>query len=195
MFSIGSHDTMTYLRPAKWWMRIFHFMAQCQDYSIQKQYEDYGVKMFDIRLKYLPKEDKWVFAHGSIYFDKDIYEVFDYLNSRGESIYVRMLLEYNRKPKNEEAIISKYITLCRSLRKTSKNLKFFEFRMKYNWEPLFKYKGMITPNICQRVSSTTGKIIDDWFPRLYAWMFNKDIVNQGTNADWLLIDFIGKYYK
>ena len=49
---LGSHNSWSYLTPRKWWMKLFRFVAQCQDYDIKTQYEQFGVRCFDLRLKF-----------------------------------------------------------------------------------------------------------------------------------------------
>ena len=51
MYKIASHDSMSYLKPAKWWMRPFRFVAQCQKVNLESQYYDYGIRMFAIQRK------------------------------------------------------------------------------------------------------------------------------------------------
>ena len=46
---IGSHNTMTYLKPQKWWMKLINFTSKCQSKDIEEQYAA-GVRYFDIRV-------------------------------------------------------------------------------------------------------------------------------------------------
>lgn len=50
MTMLGSHNSLTYLRPRKWWQVPFHFMARCQGVNYMEQYEKYGVRLFDLRV-------------------------------------------------------------------------------------------------------------------------------------------------
>ena len=47
---LGSHNSLSYLSPMKWYMIPFHFMAKCQSVDYKTQYEKYGIRLFDIRL-------------------------------------------------------------------------------------------------------------------------------------------------
>ena len=38
------------------------------------------------------------------------------------------------------------------------------------------------------------RLIDDWYPRLFAKVNNKEIVKKGTDKDILLIDFVNYGY-
>ena len=42
----GSHNTMTYLKPSKWYLYPFIFVAKCQSIDYKKQF-NCGVRWFD----------------------------------------------------------------------------------------------------------------------------------------------------
>ena len=44
-FKIGSHNSMTYLPPKKWYMYPFKFVAKCQSSTIEEQYEKYSIRV------------------------------------------------------------------------------------------------------------------------------------------------------
>ena len=46
---LGSHNSMTYLKPQKWWMKLINFTSKCQNKNIEEQYAA-GVRYFDIRV-------------------------------------------------------------------------------------------------------------------------------------------------
>lgn len=184
---LGTHNSMSYSRPVKWLHRIFHFISKCQEVTIEEQYEKYNVRLFDLRLKYNWNKRKWYFAHGSTEYEADIKNTLDYLNSKKDCV-VRLVLEYNKPVKHIDQISAMFVLLAIQFIKTYKNIKFFEFARKYDWEILLpsNYK----PSYYQAVSSTTWKVWDDWYPYLYAHRFNKENLEQGTNKEFLLLDFI-----
>lgn len=186
---IGSHNSISYARPKKWWMYPFRFIARCQSKSIKEQYEKYDVRLFDLRIKF-NKGGNVCFAHGAMEYDVDINEVLSYLNSIGD-IPVRILLE-NKAGEYEE----EFKQWCREARKSYPKIKFFGGRNKYSWKEVFKfkYKG---PSYTDKYSSNnsksgkiTGTYLDDWFPFLYAFFNNKKNIEKGTEAEYLLIDFV-----
>lgn len=190
-YKLGSHNTMSYLSPKQWWMKPFHFVAKCQNKDIVHQYEDCGVRVFDIRIKWDDKNNKWNYAHGSMIFDSGVLginEILSYLNGVEEQVYIRLILEYSKAPKNINAIVDKFIEDVKEWRSVYNNITFFEFRRKYDWKQLIK--SDYNPSVYQAVSSMTGSIIDDWYPYLYAKTHNKDILQQGTDKDILLMDFV-----
>lgn len=186
--TIASHNTMTYLPVKHWWMKPFNFIAKCQDKDIYTQYE-LGIRLFDIRIKWDNKEG-WVFAHGSlIYKGSSPLEVFEYLNSRSEKTLVRLILEYNKKPKDEDNIFILFQSYVAGWITHYPNILFFEFRMKYNWKQVYFNPDKV-PTYYQAVSSMSKAPIDDLCPWVYASLHNEDIINQGTDKDYLFIDFI-----
>ena len=186
-YRLASHDSMSHARPEKWWMRPFHFIARCQSRGIAEQYAA-GARMFDLRVKWTSRG--WRFAHGYMTFRGDVNETLRQLDGMPEPVYVRIILEYNRKPKDIEEITSRFMRDFGEKRTEYPNITFFEYRRKYDWEQVFSDEGMPAPEIYQAVSSMTWRVWDDWFPALYARAHNRDILRQGTDKEWLMIDFI-----
>lgn len=182
---IGSHDTMTYLKPKKWYLYPFQFIARCQSKPIQEQYEKYGVRYFDLRVRF-DKNGKTEFAHGLISYKGNVYDVLNYLNNQNEEIQVRLLLEITKEDEQQEAM---FIDFCKWIEVYYDNLKFHNGRRKYDWKVVYKFKNE-EPSLDQKVSSMTWKIWDDWFPYLYAKIMNKKNIKKGTDKDCLLIDFV-----
>ena len=95
---IGSHNSWSFLKYKKWWMRLFKFMAKCQDANIYDQYEKYGVRCFDLRVKF-DKNGKPIFSHGAFIYKyslDDILSDLSYINKKGDC-YVRVIHEARRK--------------------------------------------------------------------------------------------------
>ena len=160
-FKIGSHNSMTYLPPKKWYMYPFKFVAKCQSSTIEEQYEKYSIRMFDIRISFDKETGKPEFRHGLISYKGNVDKVFEYLNSKGK-VYVRLILEEYKEDKTR---IQE------------------EYHFKYNPRYEDKYSS-------NNKNGTTGTIMDDWFPWLYARFNNKKNIKKGTDKPWLLIDFV-----
>lgn len=183
---LGTHNSMSYLKPKKWWLYPFRFIARCQSKTIAEQYEA-GARMFDIRISY----DKYgipEFRHGAMAFKGDVEEVFRYLNSRKSRVYVRLLLEIYNKHSN---IIHEgyFLGDCKVWSDEYPNITFFCGRRKFDWKVVynFKYKE---PDIVQYVSSMQGTKIDDLWPWLYAKLHNKKHRQECNKKKWALFDFI-----
>lgn len=70
---LGSHNTLTYLKPRNWWMRLFAFAYKCQSKTLGEQIKS-GVHSIDIRVRF-DEYGKIRFCHGwyesSMYFSWD----------------------------------------------------------------------------------------------------------------------------
>jgi hypothetical protein len=71
---------MTYLKPEKWWMKVFNFMSKCQEVSIEQQYDKYGIRVFDLRIAFDKSTPK--FKHGLVTYKGDVEAVLSYLNTK-----------------------------------------------------------------------------------------------------------------
>ena len=128
---LGSHNTMSYLRP-QWWLRPFGFMAKCQSEHIMFQFQE-GARMFDLRVVF--KNGIPHFAHGlATYGGESIDTILDRLNcwSRaeheltGKRLVVRVILERGKD----------YVTFtdfCNRIDRTYTEIQFCGFRSK-DWK-------------------------------------------------------------
>lgn len=182
---LGSHNSMTYLPPLKWWMAPFKFMAKCQSENISDQYNKYGVRLFDLRIKFYNGKPK--FAHGSMLYKGDVYETLRWIDSL-KGIYVRIILEentYNKKTDQAE----EFKCFCKKIEANYRNIIFFGGNRKCNWERLYQFTNA-DPSLDDKYSSTTGTKLDDWWPWPYAAAHNADNIKVGTDKDFLFIDFV-----
>lgn len=206
---LGSHNTMTYLKPRKWWMWLGRFMAKCQNLTIEKQYEK-GARWFDIRVSF-PKNkngehDGPVFSHGLMDFKGTTpTDVFSFLNTKPDA-YCRIVLE---KGDDVELDLFKFYVI--GWMNVYPNMNVTQIAKKGNWSNILepnskspfggkdayasangyypKYENW--PGIL-RYKSWSGLLIDDLWPWIYAKFNNKKNVEKYKNDDIvLLVDFIG----
>lgn len=186
-YKLGTHNSMSYLSPLKWWHKPFHFMSRCQRVSIQEQYEKHNARYFDLRVTFYKGE--WRFAHGKTIFKsctQDLDDVFRFLNKKGDAV-VRLVLETNKRDKTLE---TRFQTLCYGLTRDNPKVTCIGGYTKADWSTLFTSVIPKPIYIYEAVSSTTGNILDDWCPFIYAKRYNKDNYAQGTAKDFLVLDFI-----
>ena len=186
---LGSHNSWSYLRPKKWWLYPFRFMAKCQRYSIQAQYYAYNVRCFDLRVRY-NNDGKLIIAHGFMEYDIDeeaLKEHLSFLNKN--DCVVRILHEARNKKQYTELSVNKFKALCAYLEKAFPNIKFYLGRNLYNWEVDYEFDYKPTEDEIH-ASTQKPRIIDDWWPWLYAWLTNKKTYEKGTDKDILLIDYV-----
>ena len=186
-YKLASHDSMTYLQPKHWYLYPFRFMARCQSKSIEEQYEKYGIRYFDLRVRYTDLGEI-EFAHGLMSFKGDVRKVLDYLNSFNEEVWIRFLLEITD---NDLVAFQEenFIRDCEMFELLFPNLKFHNGRRKFDWKVVYKFKNE-EPTLDQKVSSMTWKIFDDWCPWFYAKLMNKKNLAKGTDKDYLMLDFL-----
>ena len=186
---LGSHNSWTYLKPKKWWMKVIKFTAKCQKYDIKTQYERYGVRCFDLRIKFV--DDEPVIAHGPVQYKYDLNELVEdlkYLNEKGD-VYLRILHEVRNKKEYTEDAVEQFKGFCEDLVVMFPKLKCWCGRNLYNWAVDFKFD--CEPSCEELYSSVTNpKYIDDWYPLIYAKLHNKKNIKKGTDKDIMLIDFV-----
>lgn len=197
---IGSHDSMTYLPVKQWYYKPFKWMAKCQSKNLEEQFVDYGVRLFDFRVRFDGTEP--VMAHGPIVFKGDIRDYLEYLDLSAElgceNVYVRLLLESNKPMKDQETQELLFQEFCEYCIHKYPNLTFFGGRRKYDWKIIYEFKD--DPQLNDLYSSTTNIFglskdhwtakIDDLWPWLYAKLHNKKNYNKCNDAGILFIDFV-----
>ena len=191
MYILGSHNSWSYANPKRWWLRPFKFMAKCQSEDIKGQYFNYAVRCFDLRIRF-DKNDKPVVAHGGMVYnisEDNLMSDLEFLNNRVNPPYIRILHEVRRKKDYTKKEIKLFREFCDMLVHKFPKLKFWCGRNLYNWEVDFAFDE--NPTCEEKYSSVCPpKILDDWFPYLFAKMNNHKIKAQGTDKDILLIDFV-----
>lgn len=101
---LGSHNSMSYLKPIKWYQKILNKWSKCQNVSLIQQYA-YGAHYFDLRIKLINNE--WHFVHNKIDYGEVICNLNDIkdLNCiipKGDKLYIRIVLDERKKPYKEE---------------------------------------------------------------------------------------------
>lgn len=178
---IGTHNSMSYLPPKRWWMKPFRWIAQCQSKSLEEQYK-LGARIFDIRIDY---NDAPVFKHGLMEFKGNVYETLKYLNSL-EGIYVRLTLETSKANLEKE---NSFIRDCSLWEKQFQNITFFNATRKFDWKRLYKFKVEDLP-LTQLVGSMSGRKIYKLYPKLYSLLHNRQNLEVNRHKEFILIDFI-----
>lgn len=199
--NIGSHNSLSYMKPMKWWMRPFHFMARCQDVDYIKQY-NLGVRVFDLRVSF-GKDGYIQIRHGAMEFDVSgqyLNDFFAFLNDKG-NCYVRVILEFNKEPKDIEYQEFRFKYICKKFEYFYPGIKFFGGNRKYDWKVIYEFNNKDIPTLVDRYSSTTSlfksdskflRIIDDLYPKLYAKLRNKKNFKEfdKDSNDYLFVDFV-----
>lgn len=185
---LASHNSLTYLPCKKWYMIPFNFVAKCQRVSLERQYVKYGIRMFDFRVAFNKASVPYI-CHGLMDYKGDIYDFLEYLNKHKDT-RVRIILEKENNKNSEEL----FVKFCKALEQSYPNIRFFGGIKKKGWKQLYKFK--YNPKYDDKYASnntankTTGIIIDDLYPYIYARLNNEKNIKKGTDKSWLFIDFI-----
>lgn len=180
---LGTHNSMTYLKPKKWYLYPFQFIARCQSMTIEEQYYS-GIRLFDIRITY-DKDGNPEFRHGLMAYKGDVYKCLTWLNNSNNPIKIRLILEVKRPNSNIESFFIKDVERFKEL---YPNLTFYEGRRKCDWEQLV---NLPTINVEQPVSSVDGpNKLNDLWPWLYAKKHNAENRIKYKDAEYVLMDFI-----
>lgn len=200
--NIGSHNSLSYQRPKKWWMRPFRFMARCQDADFVEQYM-LGARVFDLRVSFDENHaGKIQVRHGAMEFDVPITLLNSFLKFLDYTgCYLRIILEFNKEPKNIAYQEKRFRNYCSYLEDKYESIKFFGGNRKYDWKVVYEFKNKDIPTLIDKYSSTTSlfksnskflRIIDDLYPKLYAKLKNKENFSNfkcGKN-EYLFVDFL-----
>lgn len=199
---IGSHDSMTYLPVRQWYLKPFKFMAKCQSKTLNEQFYDYGVRLFDFRIRFDKNMDP-IMAHGPMVFKGDIRDYLESLNLNAElgyeNVYVRILLESNKPMKNQESQELLFQEFCEYCIHKYPNLTFFGGNRKYDWKVIYNFPN--EPELLDKYSSTTNIFggskdhwtakLDDIWPWLYAKLYNKRNIKRYIDISKILfIDYV-----
>ena len=189
---LGSHNSWSYLPPRRWWMRPIAFMAKCQRVDIRTQYEQYGVRCFDLRVRF-NKYGLGIVAHGIVEYcftASKIYEDLAWLEKKGDA-YVRVIHEVRTVKQYKNRQRNLFRNFCERLEDEYKNIRFWCGRELFCWGYDYHFPGYDEPTCEERYASVCPpKLVDDWWPWLFARRKNRDILAAGTKSDILLMDFV-----
>lgn len=194
MKKIGTHNSMSYLKPAKWWMWLGRFMAKCQSLSLTDQLKG-GIRIFDLRIR---KNDKgnWCFAHGLIEFkDMDPMGALTMINGYAKC-KVRLMWETKSEDNPQEG--KEFVQFCQKAEATFKNITFFggtsisTWKNWYNFHPYGKDDPRWEFTTDQFVSSLSSFELCGLWPWLYTTLLRKKLRKKAEEStkDVVLLDFI-----
>lgn len=172
---LGSHNTMTYLKPKKWYMYPFQFLARCQSKTIEEQY-NLGARWFDLRIAF-DKRCNPYFKHGLMNYEGDVFAVLDYLSTKHDAV-VRILLEKDSPL---------YYNFCQHLEEIYPSMMLCGGDRKSDWTRVYTFRNIPSYSMEECYSSMPSN--PKWygiFPKIYAKLHRK----HRTDKDYLLVDFI-----
>ena len=183
---IGTHNSMSYLPPRRWWHRLMLPFARCQSKTIDEQLSA-GARCFDLRISF-DRDGMARFRHGWCRFadDETLTAVLERLQHHG-GIYVRLILEepltlwntvkksLGLKTTQKPDPVGEYYfpRRCALYQKTYRGITFLGGYRKYDWARLYDFGTDGIP-LYQHVSSMDPAA--PWWqrllPKLYARKHN-----------------------
>lgn len=203
---LGSHNTMTYLRPKVFWQRLLPFIGRCQsvDYKVQ---HSLGAVGYDLRL-FWDSDGQLEYRHGFLRFSADnIDEVLSYAESN--NIIVRVLLEVRSYNKgligNIDELRSRFKAYCSEIEEKYPSIIFFGGQESGSGEKLYTFKSDTGDLAIEELhSSVTSlfkshnkflRMIDDLFPIIYSLIKNEKNIrayqnNKEKDNTYLYVDYV-----
>lgn len=164
---LGTHNTMTYLRPAHWYGWLMIPFARCQRKPLFEQWKR-GARCFDLRVRF-DRRGKAVFAHGlyECSHREDPHETIRRLaalaRESGETAYVRLVLEDPKRQAHNEYYFRMF---CRFVNLFPQLLP-FQGNRKGDWAQIVEFP--FKPELQQYV----GSMMDDarWWEKIMPFTY------------------------
>lgn len=174
---IGSHNTMTYLKPTNWLLYLGYLIsAKCQNKTWLEQINS-GVRVLDIRVfpEYIFGSTFWRYGHGLIKFTRNspgIYNIASTINDMAKRtkkpMYMRIILERCKSERD----VQEFINLCEHLELNYPYVKFLGGNRKKDWKKCYIFSSDITDsNVNQPVSSMAEDA--RWYEKICPWLYAK----------------------
>lgn len=197
---IGTHNSMTYLRPTHWYEYLIIPFARCQRKTLEQQFWA-GARCFDLRIRFT-YDGRPYFAHG-LYTMRDPDKLNKYSKSpqhalymlsmlsvrSGEKVYVRLILEDPDQRIHNEVFFRNFCKMVQDEDSEFSYLVYFGGNRKGDWKQIveFDYK----PDLMQYVSSMAddARWYEKFLPFAYAWRKNREN-KQNPQGDIAIYDFI-----
>lgn len=186
---IGTHNSMTFSRPAKWYGYLMIPFARCQRKDTMQQFYA-GARCFDLRVRFL-SDGTPCFAHGLMRLKGNVQRELMVINNLAvierAKVYVRLVLEDPKLRVWQEKL---FRDLCRLCETKYTALTFFQGTRKGDWAQVYEFKAK--PVLAQCVGSMAADA--RWYERFIPWLYarrrNAANLANPPAADITIYDFI-----
>ena len=185
---IGSNNSLTYLEPSSWWLKILNKITRHQRKDYQFQYFYCCVRYFDIRVTSDIK-GHIVLNNGS---NLPIYEVLEFLERYGD-VTVRVTLDesldkYNYGASN--SLENKFKNTCKVAETIYKGINFVGGYRIYDKKQIYKFKGEELNVIDLDKESIFYSIVSRLFPFMRKKLNNKYIDKFKYDDGIILLNYV-----
>ena len=167
----GTHNSMSYLPPEKWWMWLLRPFARCQRKTLAEQVKA-GMQVYDLRIYRDKKWKAWEFAHGLVSFRGA--DLIDVLSRLPEDAIIRLILERSSGEDDEEA----FVELCRALEHLCRGT-FIGGRRKKGWKLLYDFAA--NAKYDNDIHQWVGSMAQDarMYERILPWAYARRLRKRG----------------
>lgn len=186
---IGSHNSMTFSRPAKWYGWLMIPFARCQGKTLQGQFCA-GVRCFDLRIRF-HRDSTPCFAHGLMEIKGNVPGTLIVINALANyakcPVYVRLVLE-DLQCRDWQAKL--FQAFCKVYEKEFPLITFFQGNRKGDWKQVYEFN--VKPSLAQCVGSMAQDA--HWYEKLIPWLYarrcNRHNLANPPAADIAIYDFL-----
>lgn len=166
----GTHNSMSYLPPEKWWQWLLRPFAQCQRKTLNEQVKS-GMQVFDLRI-YRDKHNVWKFAHGLVGFKDATF--WNTVSMLPKGAIVRLILERSNSAEDERA----FVELCRYVEQHHTDT-FIGGRRKKGWKLLYDFKA--NAQYDSYIHQWVGSMAPDarMYERILPWAYARRLRRRG----------------
>lgn len=186
---IGTHNSMSYLRPKHWYLYPLRWFAKCQNTDIYEQLDKYNI--VDLRV-YLNKNNEWQFRHGLVTYEYfPFYTLINYINNLGNKIIRIIFDDTNCKDKEHTSV--QFHTLCYDLETQFKNITFIGGNRKSDWKQLYTFFNNEAQHILLNQFVSSMQRNTRWYEKLIPWFYAKRMNDENINnitVGFNIFDFI-----
>ncbi len=183
----GSHNSLTYGRPCRWWGWLLLPLWRCQRRGLSAQIAR-GCVSFDIRVirrrgmpSFWGHGRMWGSAHGIVDVEVNPVSAIGEICAREDRPYIRVILERG----DDEQAERDFVDLCGRLESRYPQVRFYGGIRKRGWVQLYRFAGDdggLERTLVQHVGSMQsryGKLL----PGLWAWLHRRDIPAEAGSED------------
>jgi hypothetical protein len=189
---IGSNNSLTYLEPSSWWLKIFKIFIRHQHKDYEYQYKYCGVRYFDIRVSY-DKNNRMVLKdRNNTYKVFSMYEIFDFFNKFCD-VTVSLTLDESleeRMWENNDRLSDRFKETCRIVETIYPCINFCGGYRRYDNKKLYRFDND-TPHIIDvDEQSKFYSIVTRFFPFMRNRLNNKYIEKFKFEEGFLVLNYV-----
>lgn len=185
---IGSNNSLTYLEPSSWWLKIFNKFKRHQRKDYQFQYFYCAVRYFDIRVS-ADTKGRIIVNNGCEF---PMYEVLEFLDRYGD-VTVRLTLDERLDDHiygASDSLENKFKNTCKVAETVYKGIKFVGGYRVYDKKQIYEFKEK-EPNIIDLdKESILYSIVSRLFPFTRKRLNNKYIDKFKYDDGILLLNYV-----